>query len=242
MLWTRGDAASARLTLLFYVSHFALSNQHPTQEISVPTLEQGPGQAQDNVNGPLGEVSTVETPTYCPSTIKLVLVAETHRIGVEALQTFLIIGHQRARNDVIWMEIFHFLSFGSNFTLDNSTNTHKGCESTDVLGHLAAAGVSAADRRSSYFCPCSCSAEVSIVLRGKLCCWEVHSNWIVDKTSLSSALALLLMQVNNHLNGSCLCGDWKTGGKKERAAGVQHLNVNNLLFNACPAFRESETC
>lgn len=74
------------------------------------------------------------------------------------------------------LSIAHFLSFRSNVTLDNSANTHKGCESTDVLGHLAAAGVTAADRRSSSFSPCFCSAEVSIVLRGKLCCWEVHSN------------------------------------------------------------------
>lgn len=94
----------------------------------------------------------------------------------------------------------------------------------------------------SYFCKCCTQAVESIVQWGKLCCWEGYSNWIVDKSSLRSTLALLLMQVNNHLNGSCLLSDWKTGGKKKQAAGGQHLNVNNHLFNACPAFRESETC
>lgn len=34
----------------------------------------------------------------------------------------------------------------------------------------------------------------------------------------------------------------KQGGKKKQAAGVQHLNVNNLFFDGCPAFMESETC
>lgn len=58
------------------------------------------------------------------------------------------------------------------------------------------------------------------------CFWEGHSNLIVDKSSLRSALALLLMQVNTHLNGSCSSSDLKTGGKRKRAAGGQHLNVN----------------
>lgn len=164
---------------------------------------------------------------------------------MEKLQTFLVIGRLDREWEEMQSESFHcthFFSFISNFTSDNSTNTNKECESTDMMGHFVAAGVTTAGLWSWCFCLCFCSAEVSIVLRGKLCCWEVHSNWIVDKTSLSSALALLLMQVNNHLNGSCLCSDWKTGGEEKPAAGVQHLNVNNLFFNACPAFWESETC
>lgn len=140
------------------------------------------------------------------------------------------------------LSIAHFLLLRSNFPLDNSSNDHIKDVNPQTCWDVSPLQVWPQLIAGRYFSPCFCLAEVSIVLRGKLCCWEVHSNWIVDKTSLSSALALLLMQVNNHLNGSCLCGDWKTGGKKERAAGVQHLNVNNLFFNACPAFRESETC
>lgn len=64
----------------------------------------------------------------------------------------------------------------SNVTSDKSTNTNEECDSTDMSGHFAAAGVTTAGLWSGYFCLCFCSAEVSIVLRGKLCCWEVHFN------------------------------------------------------------------
>lgn len=73
---TRGEALSARLMRLFcwVLCHIlfcvGFSNQRLTQEISVPSLERGLGQAQEHVNVPLGDVSTVETPTNCPSTTK----------------------------------------------------------------------------------------------------------------------------------------------------------------------------
>lgn len=141
------------------------------------------------------------------------------KIGVEKLQTFfffllLVVSSESQRKCNMNLSTALISFHLSNVTSDKSTNTNEECDSTDMSGHFAAAGVTTAGLWSGYVCLCFCSAEVSIVLRGELCCWEVHSNWIVDKTSLSSALALLLMQVNNHLNGSCLCGDWKTGEKK----------------------------
>lgn len=171
------------------------------------------------------------------------------KIGVEKLQTFFffsVIGRLVREPEEMQYESFfhcaHFFSFikrriGQKHKHKWRMRFHGPCR--DVF---AAAGVTTAGLWSGYVCLCCCSAEVSIVLRGKLCCWEDHSNWIVDKTSLSSALALLLMQVNNHLNGSCLLRWLENRGEEKLVAGVQHLNVNNLFFNACPAFRGSETC
>lgn len=64
----------------------------------------------------------------------------------------------------------------SDVTSDKSANTNEERDSADTPGRFAAAGVTTAGLWSGYVCPPFCSAEVSIVLRGELCCWEVHSN------------------------------------------------------------------
>lgn len=58
-------------------------------------------------------------------------------------------------------------------------------------------------------------------------------NWIVDKSSLRSVLVLVLIQVNNHLNGSCLSGDGLTERGKKQArewVGGEFANTDNSVF------------
>lgn len=58
-------------------------------------------------------------------------------------------------------------------------------------------------------------------------------NWIVDKSSLRSVLVLVQIQVNNHLNGSCLSGDGLTEREKKQArewVGGEFANTDNSVF------------
>ena len=163
-----------------------------------------------------------------PSSHSNALVLHTHikddsnRTVVEALEiTAHKVDHYATMHNLIWTHVvIHLQLYKGKFTLpqQQQINNNTGSLNTWCM-LLVTPQVVSADRTSHNPGWGHHILYLGHVSHGEPGCWEGHSNWIVDKSSLRSVLALYVMEVNNHLNGSCLSSDGQTGGEKKSKHG-----------------------